>query len=142
MGCHALLRGIFLTQGSYLGLLHCPLILLPSGPPRKPTALCLLIVLASDLILVEQNSLCFLFARVCVVARERVFTFSFFFFSFLLFLSDRLLTEGHLTSLLFVSSVFAFLFFLNSQAWMLTLIAKVLTKWAMGGGTISSNHQR
>lgn len=25
---------------------------------------------------------------------------------------------------------------------MLTLIAKVLTKWAMGGGTISSNHQR
>ena len=55
---------------------HCLLILLPSGPPRKPTALCLLIVLASDLIWVEQNSLCFLFAHVCVVACELVFTFS------------------------------------------------------------------
>ena len=34
-GCHALLQGIFLTQGSNRGLLHCRQILL-SEPLRKP----------------------------------------------------------------------------------------------------------
>ena len=36
MGCHALLQGIFPTQGSNLGLLHCRQILLLSEPPGKP----------------------------------------------------------------------------------------------------------
>ena len=36
MGSHALLQGIFLTQGSNLGLLHCRQILLQSEPPGKP----------------------------------------------------------------------------------------------------------
>ena len=35
VGCHSLLHGIFLTQGSNLGLLHCRQIL-PSEPSRKP----------------------------------------------------------------------------------------------------------
>ena len=35
VGCHSLLQGIFLTQGSNLGLLHCRQIL-PSEPPGKP----------------------------------------------------------------------------------------------------------
>ena len=35
-GSHFLLQGIFLTQGSNLGLLHFRQILLPSEPPRKP----------------------------------------------------------------------------------------------------------
>ena len=33
VGCHFLLQGIFLTQGSNPGLLHCRQILLPSEPP-------------------------------------------------------------------------------------------------------------
>ena len=36
-GCHALLQGIFPTQGSNSGLPHCRWILLPSEPPKKPT---------------------------------------------------------------------------------------------------------
>ena len=36
MGCQFLLQGIFLTQGSNLGLPHCRQILLPSEPPGKP----------------------------------------------------------------------------------------------------------
>ena len=36
VGCHALLQGIFLTQGLNPGLPHCTWILLPSQPPRKP----------------------------------------------------------------------------------------------------------
>ena len=36
VGCHALLQGIFPTQGSNPGLPHCRWILLPSQPPRKP----------------------------------------------------------------------------------------------------------
>ena len=36
MGCHALLQGIFPTQGSNLGLLHCRQILLLSEPPGTP----------------------------------------------------------------------------------------------------------
>ena len=35
VGCHALLQGIFPTQGSNPGLLHCSQIL-PSEPPGKP----------------------------------------------------------------------------------------------------------
>ena len=35
-GCHALLQGIFPTQGSNLGLLHCRQIFLPSESPGKP----------------------------------------------------------------------------------------------------------
>ena len=34
--CHALLQGIFPTQGSNPGLLHCRRILFPSEPPGKP----------------------------------------------------------------------------------------------------------
>ena len=34
--CHALFQGIFPTQGSNPGLLHCRWILLPSEPPGKP----------------------------------------------------------------------------------------------------------
>ena len=33
VGCHFLLQGIFLTQGSNLGLLHCKQMLLRSEPP-------------------------------------------------------------------------------------------------------------
>ena len=33
MGCHFLLQGLFPTQGSNLGLLHCKQVLLPSEPP-------------------------------------------------------------------------------------------------------------
>ena len=36
MGSHSLLQGIFLTQGSNSGLLHCRQIPLPSEPPGKP----------------------------------------------------------------------------------------------------------
>ena len=36
VGCHALLQGIFPTQGSNPGLLHCRWILSPSGPSGKP----------------------------------------------------------------------------------------------------------
>ena len=36
VGCHFLLQGIFLTQGSNLGLQHCRKTLLPSEPPGKP----------------------------------------------------------------------------------------------------------
>ena len=39
MGCHALLKGIFLTQGSnphLLGLLHWEMGSLPLAPPMKP----------------------------------------------------------------------------------------------------------
>ena len=36
VGCHALLQGIFPTQGSNPGLPHCRWILLPSEPPGKP----------------------------------------------------------------------------------------------------------
>ena len=36
LGYHALLQGIFLTQGSNPGLPHCRWILLPSQPPWKP----------------------------------------------------------------------------------------------------------
>ena len=41
MGCHSLLQGIFLTQGSNLGLLHCRQILW-CEPPGKPTSQSLL----------------------------------------------------------------------------------------------------
>ena len=37
MGCHSLLQGIFLTQGSNLGLLHCRQNPLQSEPPGKPS---------------------------------------------------------------------------------------------------------
>ena len=37
VGCHSLLQGIFPTQGSNWGLLHCRQILLPSQPPGKPS---------------------------------------------------------------------------------------------------------
>ena len=36
VGCHALLQGIFLTQGSNPGLLHWQVDSLPSEPPGKP----------------------------------------------------------------------------------------------------------
>ena len=36
VGCHALLQGIFPTQGSNPGLPYCRWILLPSEPPGKP----------------------------------------------------------------------------------------------------------
>ena len=36
LDCHALLQGIFPTQGSNPGFSHCRLILLPSEPPWKP----------------------------------------------------------------------------------------------------------
>ena len=36
VGCHALLQGIFPTQGSNSGLLHCRQISLPAEPPGKP----------------------------------------------------------------------------------------------------------
>ena len=36
VGCHALLQGIFLTQGSNPGLLHCRRILYQAEPPGKP----------------------------------------------------------------------------------------------------------
>ena len=38
VGCHALLQGIFPTQGSDPGLPHCRRILLQSEPPGKPLA--------------------------------------------------------------------------------------------------------
>ena len=41
VGCHALLQGIFLTQGPnpcLLGLLHCQADSLPRAPPGKPSA--------------------------------------------------------------------------------------------------------
>ena len=38
VGCHSLLQGVFLTQGSNLGLLNCKqLASLPSEPPKKPS---------------------------------------------------------------------------------------------------------
>ena len=37
MGCHALLHGIFLTQGLNLGLLHWQADSLPSEPPERVT---------------------------------------------------------------------------------------------------------
>ena len=36
MGCHSLLQGIFLTQGSNLGLLHCRQILYPLSHQGSP----------------------------------------------------------------------------------------------------------
>ena len=39
VGRHPLLQGIFLNQGSNLGLLHCRPIILPSEPPGKPSSL-------------------------------------------------------------------------------------------------------
>ena len=36
VGCHALLQGLFLTQGLNPCLLHCRRIFLPSEPPGKP----------------------------------------------------------------------------------------------------------
>ena len=36
VGCHALLQGVFPTQGLNSGLLHCRWIFLPSEPPGKP----------------------------------------------------------------------------------------------------------
>ena len=36
VGCHSFLQGIFLTQGSNLGLLALQANSLPSEPPRKP----------------------------------------------------------------------------------------------------------
>ena len=36
LGCHAVLQGIFRTQGSKSGLPHCRQIFLPSEPPGKP----------------------------------------------------------------------------------------------------------
>ena len=36
VGCHALLQGIFTTQGSNAGPPHCRQILYPSEPPGKP----------------------------------------------------------------------------------------------------------
>ena len=46
MGSHSLLQGIFPTQGSNQGLLHCRqvfflFILLPSEPPENPLSLCI-----------------------------------------------------------------------------------------------------
>ena len=37
VGCHALLHGIFLTQGLNLGLLHWQADSLPSEPPERVT---------------------------------------------------------------------------------------------------------
>ena len=37
-GCHPILQGIFLTQGSNSGLLHCQVHSLPSEPPGKPSS--------------------------------------------------------------------------------------------------------
>ena len=39
VGCPFLLQGIFTTQGSNLGLLHCKQVLLLSEPPGKPSGL-------------------------------------------------------------------------------------------------------
>ena len=39
VSCHALLQGIFPTQGSNPGLLHCRRILLPAELPGKPRGL-------------------------------------------------------------------------------------------------------
>ena len=36
VGCHSLFQGIFHTQGSNPGLLHCRRIFLPHEPPGKP----------------------------------------------------------------------------------------------------------
>ena len=36
VGCHCLFQGIFPTEGSNLGLLHCRQMLLPSEPPGSP----------------------------------------------------------------------------------------------------------
>ena len=36
VGCHALLQGIFPTQGLNLGLLHCQADSLPTEPPGQP----------------------------------------------------------------------------------------------------------
>ena len=41
VGCHFLLQGILLTQGSNLGLQHCRQKLLLSEPPGKPISGCL-----------------------------------------------------------------------------------------------------
>ena len=42
IGCHALLQGIFLTQGSNSGLPHCRYSLL-SKPPEKPLYCCIIL---------------------------------------------------------------------------------------------------
>ena len=44
VGCCFLSKGIFLTQGSNLGLLHCRQIFLPSESPGKPSFLLLLLL--------------------------------------------------------------------------------------------------
>ena len=40
VGCHALIRGIFPTQGSHPGFPHCRRIILMSEPPGKPLCVC------------------------------------------------------------------------------------------------------
>ena len=44
VGCHFLLQGIFLTQASNPGLLHCRQTLLPSEPPREVIEMLLLLL--------------------------------------------------------------------------------------------------
>ena len=48
MGCHFFLQGIFLTQGSNLGLPHCRQTLLPSEPPGKLLIASLYVVAPGD----------------------------------------------------------------------------------------------
>ena len=45
VGCHALLQGIFLTQGSNLGLLHCKQILYQLSYQGSPLVLPYLLVI-------------------------------------------------------------------------------------------------
>ena len=44
VGCHAILQGIFPTQGSNPGLLHCRWILYHLSHPENPSLICLLII--------------------------------------------------------------------------------------------------
>ena len=49
VGCHALLQGIFLTQGLNPHLLHCRQIVLPTEPPRTPQGMgCELVKVIGD----------------------------------------------------------------------------------------------
>ena len=79
MDCHFLLQGIFLTQGSNLGLPHCRQMLYRlshQGSPGKNDIICFKI---GDLALFSGWKLCFTVALFCVISCViKVFKFDFF----------------------------------------------------------------
>ena len=78
VGCHALLQGIFLTQGLNPGLLHCRQILYCLSHQGSPASLQISIVNKN---VRESKNLCFIFQRGCQISWEKhsycVFIFGF-----------------------------------------------------------------